>query len=231
MKNPLNFLRALLVEDEDHLRATLTAALDRLKVPVEVAETATKARELFFDDPQAYDLIFLDRMLPDGEGLDLCRAFRQHGSSAVIIILSARGSVDERVDGLKAGADDYLPKPFSLEELTAKLHAYSRRLPATKEDDPDVHWTMKDGDFRILAPKGWVQLTKLEYRLATYLIKREKTVISREELLKNVWGFQLLPKTRTADLFMSRLRKHLEIDPENPQHFHTIRGVGYRFNR
>jgi two-component system, OmpR family, alkaline phosphatase synthesis response regulator PhoP len=226
----LNFRKALLIEDELSLKNTLSAALDRLEVPFEAAENAKRARELFFDDPQSYDLIFLDRILPDGEGLELCREFRRHGSEAVIIVLSALGSVQDRVQGLETGADDYLAKPFSLEELTAKLYAYSRRRTPTTEEINQT-WGLNEAEFKILGPQGWVQLTKLEYRLASYLIRREKSVVSREELLKNVWGFQLLPKTRTADLFMSRLRKYFETDPENPKHFLTIRGVGYRFEK
>jgi DNA-binding response OmpR family regulator len=229
MNTPLNFRRALLVEDEPHLQGTLTSALEYLGVPFEVAGNIRDARLKFLSDPQSFDLIFLDRMLPDGEGLDLCREFRKHDSEAVMIILSALGTVGDRVKGLEEGADDYLPKPFSLDELTAKLQAYSRRRPVVNERSPQL-WDRDDREFKILSPKGWVKLTKLEYRLATYLIRNAGKVVSRQELLKNVWGFQLLPKTRTADLFVSRLRKQLESDPDVPKHLQSIRGVGYRFD-
>ncbi len=225
----LNFKHALLIEDEPHLQATLAAALEHLNISYEAVGTLQTARKRFLDDPQFFDLIFLDRMLPDGEGLSLCREFRKHGSDAVVIVLSALGTVEDRIKGLSEGADDYLPKPFSLDELTAKLGAYSRRriLP---QEGPEKLWDRREGELKILSPKGWVQLTKLEFRLASYLIKNAGKVVSREELLKNVWGFQLLPKTRTSDLFVSRLRKHFEIDPNEPKHFQSIRGVGYRFD-
>jgi two-component system alkaline phosphatase synthesis response regulator PhoP len=225
----LNFQKALLIEDEPYLQATLSAALEHLKIPFEVAGNIREARLKFLADPQSFDLIFLDRMLPDGEGLGLCKEFRKHDSKAVIIILSALGSVNDRVQGLGEGADDYLPKPFSLEELTAKLGAYSRRLIPVNEG-PEKLWDRNERELKILSPKGWVQLTKLEFRLASYLIRNAGKVVSREELLKNVWGFQLLPKTRTADLFVSRLKKHFEVDPNDPKHFQSIRGVGYRFD-
>ncbi len=179
------------------------------------------------------DFIVLDRQLPDGDGMNLCTRLRNDGYPGIILMLTARGEIQDRVQGLNAGADDYLPKPFAWEELSARVDALARR----KRDMPNKRsatgeptlWQTDEKRLRIFGSNGWVDLTPLEYKLAVHLMKAHGEIVSREELLKSVWGFTLLPKTRTVDHFMGRLRKHFETNPDDPRHFITVRGAGYRF--
>jgi len=222
------FSSALLVEDEPNLVTALTVALRKLDIPTVYAPTLAAAKNLIrLKNPE---FILLDRSLPDGDGLDLCTSLRQQNYSGTILILTASGQIEDRVDGLNAGADDYLPKPFSWQELEARIRALARRKASFQplQNEP-VLWHSESSRLQILGPKGWVVLTPLEFKLATNLIQKKGEIISRDGLLKEVWGFTLLPKTRTVDHFLGRLRKHFEHNSEEPRHFLTIRGAGYKF--
>lgn len=222
------FSSALLVEDDRNLAIALMAALRKLQIPTETASTLQEARERLTG--RSPELLILDRRLPDGDGLTLCQELRQGGYEGILLILSAAGEIPDRVRGLQLGADDYLPKPFAWEEFHARLEALSRRRPpAVITSSEKTPWRIDGKRLRISSPRGWVELTPLEFKLARHLIQAGGSIVSREELLKEVWGFTLLPKTRTVDLFLSRLRKLFEEDPENPRHFITVRGAGYRF--
>ncbi len=234
----MSFGKVLLVEDERNLAETLKIALKKLGITDLVqATTLQEARAAL--DKMTPELIILDRTLPDGDGLELCREIRNAGSRVFILILTARGQIQDRVEGLRGGADDYLPKPFSWEELGARVEALSRRRvePAPSEVARPATailavWTLDEGQLRILAPTHlWVTLTPLEFKLARHLIDADGDIVSRETLLKAVWGFTLLPKTRTVDHFLGRLRKLFEKNPEEPAHFLTVRGAGYRFQK
>jgi DNA-binding response OmpR family regulator len=224
------FQRAFLLEDDRNLSLAISVALKRLGIEVKTAATLKKAREVL-EHFQA-DLVLLDRMVPDGDGLDLCVELRAATHPAVILVLSAVSDIQDRVQGLNEGADDYLAKPFAWEELEARLKALARRkaLPPAVAAPAPV-WTLDESRLRVLGDKGWVELTPLEFKLVSHLIRANGSIVSREELLKDVWGFSLLPKTRTVDFFLSRLRKRLEKDAENPKHLLTVRGAGYRFER
>lgn len=226
------FESALLVEDEPHLASTLQIALNKLKIPqIRHVSTIKEAWSSF--KGELPELILLDRTLPDGEGLELCSVLREQEYSGTILVLTASGQVEDRVHGLDCGADDYLAKPFSWEELEARIRALARRrrpfqsIPALQRE-PSL-WDFNSDLLKILGPRGWVTLTPLEFKLATYLISQSGRIVSRDNLLQEVWGFHLLPKTRTVDHFLGRLRKHFEENPEDPRHFLTIRGAGYRF--
>jgi two-component system OmpR family response regulator len=226
------FTQVLLVEDETALAETLKIALRRLKIEeVRHATTLGQARDFLAEAPS--DLLILDRNLPDGDGLELCAELRANGYRGSILCLTAMGEPEDRVTGLDAGADDYLPKPFHWEEFAARVRALARRKDpgATAAAGSSAPlWQLDSNRLRVRGPKGWVQLTPLEFKLANHLIQAGGAIVSREELLKEVWGFRFLPKTRTTDYFLGRLRKAFEINPDDPRHFLTVRGAGYRFS-
>ncbi len=227
------FKSALLLEDDRNLGIAVGVALKRLGIEVKSASTLKKAREIL--EHFEPELVVLDRMVPDGDGLDLCVELRAEARPVVILMLSAMGESRERVRGLNEGADDYLPKPFAWDELEARIRALARRQSRPAEAAPSATapepWTLDESRLRVFGAKGWVELTPLEFKLVSHLVRAGGSIVSREELLKDVWGFSLLPKTRTVDFFLSRLRKRLEKDAENPRHLLTVRGAGYRFER
>lgn len=230
------FQRALLVEDESNLAVALEIALRKIGIECDHASTLKEAEERLA--AAAPDLIVLDRQLPDGDGISLCQKLRSQGFGGAILMLTARGETEQRIEGLNSGADDYLPKPFSWLELEARIRAISRRgaearpLAPSRETAPSHElWSCDETKLRVLGPGGWVELTPLEFKLASHLIQSEESILTRDELLKKVWGFTLLPKTRTVDHFLGRLRKHFEENPEEPRHFVTVRGAGYQFRK
>jgi two-component system alkaline phosphatase synthesis response regulator PhoP len=230
-----SFPTVLLVEDELNLATTLKVALGKIGIETQHVTTIDAANKVL--KTFSPSLIVLDRTLPDGDGLTLCKAIRPT-YPGMILMLTARGEVNDRVSGLNAGADDYLPKPFSWAELEARISALYRRRGQSEQSSSageTVFWKIDSDRLRILRPANggseWVTLTPLEFKLASHLISAKGAIVTREDLLKDVWGFTLLPKTRTVDHFLGRLRKYFEENPEDPKHFLTVRGAGYRFER
>lgn len=220
--------KILLVEDEPRLGDAIRLSLQKMGQDCDWVTTLREARTRLSTD--AYGLVILDRNLPDGEGTQLLR--HPNRSKVRVLILSSKSSVDERVEGLKRGADDYLPKPFSFKELEARVQALGRRQsiePAGKDPDSRALWSLSEESHTILGPAGEVLLTPLEFKFMKYLIERKGVIVSKDRLLKDVWGFGFLPKTRTVDYILTQLRKRLEIDPESPEHLVTVRGAGVRF--
>lgn len=226
------FESALLVEDEAHLAQTIEIAVSKVVTKVVCVKTISEANQAIEEKIHVFDFVLLDRNLPDGDGLTFCSSLRQKGFLGMILILSAVKETQERVKGLEMGADDYLPKPFSYEELIARMSALARRKPQVQIAKLVGYagWEIDRQRLRIKkGDAGWVELTPLEFKLATHLMDAKGAIVDRSELLRKVWGFSLLPKTRTVDHFMGRVRKNFELDPENPRHFLTVRGAGYRF--
>ncbi len=222
--------KILLVEDEPGLLLTLS---DRLRSEGYAVESAS-------DGPSGskkastgkYDLIILDVMLPGKSGLDVCRDLRQQGNTTPILMLTARGQVVDRVLGLKLGADDYLTKPFDMLELLARLEALLRR-PAPA---PGSSTNYQFGDLRVdlrstTVSRGGktLSLSAREFQLLRYFIEHRGETLAREELLRNVWGYEALPATRTVDVHVAWLRQKLEPDSKRPQLIITVQGLGYRF--
>lgn len=221
-------MHVLVVEDEKELSSTLCISLKRMGLRPVATASAQGALNFFEGDEEQPDIVLLDRNLPDGDGLNLCRRLRdQYLYAGKILMLTAMGETVEKVKGLNAGADDYLSKPFSWDELEARINALGRR---SAKAGAARRWKLDPDRLRIKGPDGWITLTPLEYKLAHTLISRSGSIVSRERLLREVWGFHLIPKTRTVDQFMGRLRRHFEKDPEKPKYFLTVRGAGYRFN-
>lgn len=227
--NPGNFSSAVFVEDEPNLAVAIGIALRKMGIPAIHAGTIQQANLII--QKQAPELLLLDRALPDGDGISLCSALRKKSFSGAILMLTAAGETSDRVAGLNSGADDYLPKPFSWDEFEARIKALFRRsrIPAVTPSLTVELWQTNEARLQIFGAKGWVELTPLEYKLAIRLMEAKGAIIGRDELLKDVWGFTLLPKTRTVDHFLGRLRKHFEENPEAPKHFLTVRSAGYRF--
>ena len=177
------------------------------------------------------DLILLDIMLPGMDGFEVCRGLRDHGSAVPIIMLTAKDQESDKVQGLDIGADDYITKPFGLEELLARIRAALRRAGERREI-PQYRFGDVMIDFlRRTATKSGVKvsLSPKEYDVMQYLISNEGKAVSREELLSEIWGYEVLPDTRTVDTHMANLRAKLEEDHSNPKHILTVHGMGYRF--
>jgi DNA-binding response OmpR family regulator len=218
----------LLVEDDHTLGMTLEVSLSGEGHQIHWCRTLEAARASIV--AHSPDLVLLDLGLPDGHGLELCRELRREGSIIPILVLTAQGTVHARVDGLDAGADDYVTKPFELQELLARVQAQLRRKrwhgpgERTVLGRLEIDWQRRE---------AWqdgipVELTALELRLLRYLNERQGQVVSRQELLIRVWGQDPETRTRTVDVFMARLRRYIEADTSVPQHLVNVRGVGYR---
>jgi DNA-binding response OmpR family regulator len=181
---------------------------------------------------EQYDLIILDLMLPDKNGIDICKDLRNEGISTPIMMLTARKEEVDNILGLEIGADDYVTKPFNLRLLLAKIKAILRRESELISDIEeysfgDVHINFKAQE--TIKNKIAVELSNLEYKLLKYLCQRENTVIQRSTLLDEVWGYENYPSTRTVDNFILSLRKKIEDDPAHPLHLLTVHGAGYKF--
>lgn len=226
--------RILVVEDEAHLAAGIRENFELEGYAVEVAGDGLDGLARIRDG--GLDLVVLDVMLPGMDGFTVCETLRAEGIDVPILFLTARTTADDRVRGLEAGGDDYLPKPFHLKELLLRVAAMLRRrswygvLPGP---GAEVRFGGNVVDFRTMKGKAWdgteEMLTQKEAMILKALAERPGEVISREEILEKVWGYEIFPSTRTIDNFIVRLRKRFERDPEAPRHFHTVRGVGYRF--
>lgn len=220
----------LLVEDEDALCMTLT---DRLRNEGYGVECARDGQEgLQKATHSAYDLILLDVMLPKKNGFEVCREIREAGLGTPIIMLTARGETADKIAGLKIGADDYVPKPFDMAELMARIEALLRRSQS-KGNGLDIH---QFGNLRVdlrgteVARDGKpVQLSAREFQLLRYLIEHRGATVSRNEILQEVWGYSADTFTRTVDVHVASLRQKIEGDPKKPELIVTVPGLGYKF--
>ena len=223
--------KILIIEDEPGLVTTLRDRLRKHGYLVSAAADGETGLELAMREP--VDLILLDLMLPGLSGLAVCEKLRKAGSSAAILMLTARRQTKDKVAGLKAGGDDYLTKPFQMSELLARVEALLRRAGAVPETAPgrrqfgsisiDTRSTevTRDGIAVLMSAK--------EFQLLRYLVDHPNATLSREELLREVWGYGHRPSTRTVDVHVSWLRQKLEHDPKNPRFILTVVGFGYKF--
>lgn len=228
--------RLLVVEDEEHLAAGLKLNLELEGYEVDVATSARAASERLVGSPGGYDAIVLDVMLPDLDGFELCRRLRDAGNFVPVIMLTARSAAEDRVRGLEAGADDYMVKPFSLEELLARVRSVLRRRAwdgRRAETSPSaLEFGRAHVDFdthEVTVAGEALKLTQLELDLLKYFSEHPQRVLSRDELMEKVWKLRNYGYTRTVDNFIGRLRKHFEVDPAEPRHFLSVRGAGYKF--
>jgi two-component system alkaline phosphatase synthesis response regulator PhoP len=228
--------RILIVEDDPILAEGMAENLGAEGHEVEVVGDGDAA--LARITAGGLDLVLLDVMLPGMDGFEVCERARAAGCEVPLLFITARGTVDDRIRGLEVGGDDYLPKPFNLQELLLRVAAILRRrgwYEQTRQQGDVVVFGGNRFDFRTFAGKSWdgrdLSLTVKEAMILKALAEREGEVVSREEILNRVWGYDVFPSTRTIDNFIVRLRRAFERDPEEPTHFHTVRGIGYRFTR
>lgn len=225
--------RILLVEDEDNLRSTLRLNLELEGNEVTEARDGKNAFEIFRS--AHFDLIILDVMLPEIDGYTLCRKIRMENTEVPVLFLTAKGSSDERVQGLKIGADDYLVKPFNLQELLLRVNNLLKRKAQSAGERVQESYCFGGNEinfttYEIKTFRGERQtVSKREIHLLKLLIGKRNEVVSREEILKNVWEYDVYPSTRTIDNYMVNFRKYFEKDPRNPKYFFSVRGVGYKF--
>jgi two-component system, OmpR family, alkaline phosphatase synthesis response regulator PhoP len=230
----------LIVEDEQHLAEGLKFNLEAEGYEVETTGDGETAIELLTQNPNRYDAVALDVMLPGKDGFEVARELRDARQFVPILMLTARSSPEDILRGFEAGADDYVSKPFELAILLARLRGLLRRrewlrmsYPETRGAGVEVfNFSDKTIDFSKLELRAGgrtVQLTLMETELLRYLIKHEGQVVSRQKLLEDVWGLREDTDTRAIDNFIVRLRRYIEDDPSNPSHLLTVRGVGYRF--
>jgi two-component system alkaline phosphatase synthesis response regulator PhoP len=223
--------RILLIEDEPGLVMTLTDRLVGEGYTVEAARDGESGLQRAASE--AFDLLILDVMLPRKNGFDVCRDLRQRGVNTPTIMLTARGQVVDKVVGLKLGADDYLTKPFEMMELLARIEALLRRAPASLVISPDIyHFGSVRVDFRraeVERDGGQLDLSAREFKLLCHFIEHRGEILSRDDLLNEVWGYHAMPSTRTVDVHVAWLRQKLEPNPRHPQFILTIHGLGYKF--
>ena len=221
----------LLVEDEQALLMTVG---DRLRNEGYVVEYATDGDEGFEKATQLpFDLIILDIMLPRRSGFVVCRDIRQAGVITPILMLTARSQTEDKVMGLKIGADDYVTKPFEMQELTARIEALLRRAPSSPALSSDSYqFGSIFVDLRgteVTREGEAVDLSAREFQLLRYFIGHPGSTLSRDELLKQVWGYSAKVYTRTVDVHVASLRQKLENDPRQPRFILTVQGLGYKF--
>jgi DNA-binding response OmpR family regulator len=251
--------RVLVVEDEAHLADGLRFNLQAEGHAVEVAADGESALERLVEKRERFDVVVLDVMLPGKSGFDVAALLREQKNYVPILMLTARGRAEDVLQGFASGADDYLPKPFELAILIARLESLLRRSVWMKDrDTPDAGADDgRDGDKTRHAPEGeqgsggdtfsfggktidfgelelrtlgnTIHLTVMEAELLRYLVKSEGRVVSRKAILEDVWGLHEDTDTRAIDNFVVRLRRYIEEDPSHPKHLQTVRGVGYRF--
>jgi DNA-binding response OmpR family regulator len=239
----------LIVEDEQHLADGLRFNLEAEGYEVETAADGEQALELLLDGRARFDVVVLDVMLPGADGFTVAAELRRAGLFVPVLMLTARGRPEDVLRGFESGADDYLPKPFELAVLIARIRALLRRrdwlqhdrgaakvaetAPPSKVEDGDTFaFDGKTIDFSSLelrTSERTLRLTLMEAELLRHLVRRAGQVVSRKSLLEEVWGLRDDTDTRAIDNFIVRLRKYIEDEPSRPRHLLTVRGVGYRF--
>lgn len=224
--------RILLVEDEESLQDTIKLNLELDGYEVTAVSNGKTALEEFAK--KRFDLVILDVMLPEVDGFTICQTIRLENTKVPILFLTAKSSAEDRIFGLKVGGDDYLTKPFNLDEFLLRVQALLKR-GGTEPDK--VSGTFKFGKckidfnaFTIIDINGEEHLlSKKEMKLLRLFVERRNEVLSREAILETVWGYDVFPSTRTIDNYILAFRKYFEKDPKNPRHFLSVRSVGYKF--
>ena len=231
--------RILVVEDEEHIAQGLRFNLKAEGHSVEVTDNGKQAMQLLFTRNEPFDLMVLDVMLPGQDGFSVARELRQRQNFIPLLMLTARSRPEDVLKGFEAGADDYLPKPFNLDILIARIGGLLRRkrwlqntTEASQSPADAYSFAGKTVDFQKLCLRNGAQnhqLTLMEVELLRYLIRHAGRPVSRKEILEQVWGLKEDTDTRAIDNFIVRLRRYIEEEPSRPRHLLTVRGLGYQF--
>jgi DNA-binding response OmpR family regulator len=246
--------RVLVVEDEAHLAEGLRFNLQAEGHAVEVAGDGESALDRLIEKKESFDVVVLDVMLPGKSGFEIAASLREKKNYIPILMLTARGRAEDVLQGFASGADDYLPKPFELAILIARLESLLRRSAWIRDSEPAVEDPMSRKQREVGHPQGTggdsftfggkiidfeelelrtlgntIHLTVMEAELLRYLVQSAGRVVSRKSILEDVWGLHEDTDTRAIDNFVVRLRRYIEDDPSQPKHLQTVRGVGYRF--
>ena len=223
--------KVLIIEDEPNLRNLLALNLDLEGYTTDIAKDGAEAISKL--ESAHYDIIILDLMLPKISGMDVLTKLRISNSTLPVIITSAKDTSSDRIEGLKKGADDYLVKPFEIEELLIRMQKLLVRSKVSSAPLMEVYTFGKNKiNFKAFVANNEqesFELSPKECMIMKFLISKEGEVVSRQDLLKNVWGYDVFPSTRTIDNFISNLRKRFEDDIKNPQYIISVRGIGYKF--
>ncbi|HXP51734.1 MAG TPA: response regulator transcription factor [Bacteroidia bacterium] len=223
----------LLIEDEKNLLSVIKLNLEMEGYAVTAFDNGETAWQKFRGSQ--YSLIVLDVMLPGMDGFELCANIRKVDKHVPILFLTARGDAEDRIKGLRLGADDYLPKPFHLEELLLRVKGLLKRTSSSAPSQGSEVFSFAGNkidflSYEIITTDGIKhQISKREIELLKLLIDHKNEVVPRDTILEKVWGYETVPSTRTVDNYIVSFRKYFEDDPKNPKHFHSIRGVGYKF--
>lgn len=225
-------MRILLVEDEESIRDAVRLNLELEGYEVVTSSNGRKALDLI--GGQHFDLLLLDVMLPEVDGFTIAEQVRLTNTEVPILMLTAKDTPQDRILGLRKGADDYLTKPFNLEELLLRVSSLLRRSQRQRGEALEIYeFGHNVVNFNTFEAKTWrgenIMLTKKEAMLLKLLVERKNEVVSRNQILQAVWGYDVFPSTRTIDNFILSFRKYFEEDAKSPQFFHSIRGVGYKF--
>lgn len=225
--------RILVVDDEAHLADGIRENLEAEGYQTTVAYDGAEGLEALRGG--RFDLVISDVMMPRMDGIELCSVARNEGIQTPVLFLTVKGAPEDRVRGFEAGGDDYLMKPFHLQELLLRVAAILRRSRWYGEADAGLEFGGNRVDFKTYQAEAWDgsdhSLTHKEAMILKMLAERASQIVTREEILDRVWGYEVFPSTRTIDNFIVRLRRRFERNADEPRHFHTVRGVGYRFTK
>jgi len=225
--------KLLLAEDDRNFADALTLILKSQKYEVEHVRDGKQALDIL--EKSNFDLILLDIMMPLVDGISVCKQIRAEGNTTPVLFLTARDQTEHKIEGLVAGGDDYITKPFDTQELLARIHGIFRRnswLTAERSLSAEYNFagcTINFKTFEAAGPSGIHKLSRKECMVVKYLVEHSGEVVSRDDLLDAIWGYHNYPTSRTVDNFILKLRKIFEKNPNKPVLFETVRGVGYRF--
>jgi len=221
-------MKLLVVEDEHRIAESIKKGLEQERFVVDVAYTGSIGYDLA--SSEEYDLILLDLMLPEMDGLTICKRLRENGIHTPVLMLTAKGQTEDKIEGLNTGADDYLTKPFSFEELLARVRALIRRPKTILEDRlsvGDLHLDIKT--FAVNRGSTQIQLSGKEFTLLTYLMQHKNQTLSKDQIITHVWDYNADILPNTVEAYIRHLREKIDIPfPNDPQLIQTIRGFGYK---